>query len=127
MNLAVGFNPLVSTQIMFNRIPPAGAGGSFNPSLQYLHKLCSTESHRREPVDRSIPAYNIYTNYVQPNPAGGSRWIVQSQPTISTQIMFNRIPPAGAGGSFNPSLQGLGRFPRIPPPAGGGSFKSNLL
>src|SRR5262245_43185887 len=75
---------------MFNRIPPAGTGGSFN--------LCSTESHRREPVDRSI--------YVQPNPTGGNRWIVQ--------FMFNRIPPAGAGGSFNPSLQGLGRFPQNP-------------
>src|SRR5262245_64887112 len=62
---------------MFNRIPPAGTGGSFN--------LCSTESHRREPVDRSI--------YVQPNPTGGNRWIVQ--------FMFNRIPPAGTGGSFN--------------------------
>src|SRR5215510_14790190 len=89
MNLAVGFNPLVSTQIMFNRIPPAGAGGSFNPSLQYLHKLCSTESRRREPVDRSIPAYNIYTNYVQPNPTGGSRWIVQSQPTRTGKIPQN--------------------------------------
>src|SRR5262245_41499714 len=60
-------------QFMFNRIPPAGIGGSFN--------LCSTESHRRESVDRSI--------YVQPNPTGGSRWIVQSQPTRTGKIPRN--------------------------------------
>src|SRR5262245_11463802 len=44
---------------------------------------------------------------------------------ISTQIMFNQIPPAGADGSFNPSLQRLERFPAIPPPAGGGWFNPN--
>src|SRR5215510_15800226 len=35
------------------------------------------------------------------NPAGGSRWIVQSRPTGHWQC--TRIPPAAAGGSFNPS------------------------
>jgi len=63
---------------------------------------------------------------VFPPPQRRLKLAVGFNPLVSTQIMFNRIPPAGAGGSFNPSLQGLGRFPKIPPPAGGGSFKSNL-
>src|SRR5262245_4874564 len=41
-------------------------------------------------------------------------------PTCIYTIMFNRIPPAEAGGSFNPSLQELERFPAIPPTAGDG-------
>ena len=64
---------------------------------------------------------------VFPPPQRRLNLAVGFNPLVSTQIMFNRIPPAGAGGSFNPSLQGLEGFPRIPPPAGGGSFKSNLL
>src|SRR5262245_11362395 len=35
-------------------IPPAAAGGSFNPGLQGARN--ALESHRRQPVDRSIPA-----------------------------------------------------------------------
>src|SRR5262245_49559067 len=34
--------------------------------------------------------------------------------------MFNQIPPAVAGGSFNPSLPGTGKIRGFPPPAGGG-------
>src|SRR5215510_16298267 len=45
----------------------------------YLHKLCSTESHRREPVDRSIPAYKDWKD----SPA---------------------IPPPASGGSFKSNL-----------------------
>src|SRR5262245_60646462 len=44
----------VSTQVMFTKIPPAAAGGSFNPGLQGARN--ALESHRRQPVDRSIPA-----------------------------------------------------------------------
>src|SRR5262247_85634 len=35
-------------------IPPAAAGGSFSPGLQGARN--ALESHRRQPVDRSIPA-----------------------------------------------------------------------
>src|SRR5262245_34683672 len=35
-------------------IPPAAAVGSFNPGLQGARN--ALESHRRQPVDRSIPA-----------------------------------------------------------------------
>jgi hypothetical protein len=45
----------------------------------------------------------IYTNCAQPNPTGGSRWIVQAQPTEAGKI--HRIPPAEAGGLFNPNLR----------------------
>src|SRR5262245_44590484 len=47
--------------------------------LQFLHKLCSPKSHRRQPVDRSI------TTYLGPE-------------------RFSAIPPAAAGGSFSPNL-----------------------
>src|SRR5262245_5081416 len=36
-------------------IPPAAAGGSFNPGLQDAKNVL--ESHRRQPVDGSIPAH----------------------------------------------------------------------
>src|SRR5262245_50462791 len=57
-------------------IPPAAAGGSFNPGLRGARN--ALESHRRQPVDRSIPAYGALG--MLSNPTGGSRWIVQSQP-----------------------------------------------
>src|SRR5215510_10577464 len=44
----------VSTHVLALRIPPAAAGGSFNPGLQGARN--ALESHRRQPVDRSIPA-----------------------------------------------------------------------
>src|SRR5499426_3849444 len=44
--------PLVTPQITFNQIPPAAAGGSFNPDLQDTEN--TLESHRRQPADRSI-------------------------------------------------------------------------
>jgi len=46
--------------------------------LKFLHKFWLCEFHRRQPVDRSIPAY--MTLGILLNPTGGSRWIVQSQP-----------------------------------------------
>src|SRR5262245_33444367 len=45
--------PLVTPQVAFNQIPPAAAGGSFNPDLQDTEN--TLESHRRQPVDLSIP------------------------------------------------------------------------
>src|SRR5262245_27690116 len=47
--------------------------------LRCLYKLCSPKSHRRQPVDRSVPSYR-----------GHER--------------FSAIPPAAAGGSFSPKL-----------------------
>src|SRR5262245_17877767 len=47
--------------------------------LRFLHKLCSPKSHRRQPVDCSVPSYR-----------GHER--------------FSAIPPAAAGGSFSPKL-----------------------
>src|SRR5262245_3980281 len=40
-------------------------------------------------LNRGFGPTRIYTNYVQPNPAGGSRWIVQSQPTRTGKIPRN--------------------------------------
>src|SRR5262245_24483971 len=50
--------------------------------LKFLHKLWLCESHRRQPVDISIPAYRAPG--MLSNPTGGSRWIVQSQPAPPT-------------------------------------------
>src|SRR5262245_40828108 len=47
--------------------------------LKFLHKLCPPESHRRKPVDCSVPSYR-----------GHER--------------SSAIPPAAAGGSFSPNL-----------------------
>src|SRR5215510_15167239 len=47
--------------------------------LKFLHKLCSSKSHRLPPVDCSVPSYR-----------GHER--------------FSAIPPAAAGGSFSPKL-----------------------
>src|SRR5262249_38420100 len=49
-----------STQVMFIKIPPAAAGGLFSPNLPRTRKILR-------------------------NPTGGSRWIVQSQPTEDTK------------------------------------------
>src|SRR5262245_42883721 len=72
--------PLVTPQITFNQIPPAAAGGSFNPDLQDTEN--TLESHRRQPVDRSILTYRTLKTLL--NPTGGSRRIVQSLPVRST-------------------------------------------
>src|SRR5262245_2019600 len=50
---------------------------------------------------RGFQPIGIYTNYVQPNPTGGSRWIVQSQTTRTGKLP--RIPPPAGGGWFNPN------------------------
>src|SRR5215813_261343 len=70
---------LVTPQITFNQIPPAAAGGSFNPDLQDTEN--TLESHRRQPMDCSILTYRTLKTLW--NPTGGSRWIVQSRPVRS--------------------------------------------
>src|SRR5499426_2726600 len=47
--------------------------------LKFLHMLCSPKSHRRQPVDRSVPSYRGHE-------------------------ISSAIPPAAAGGSFSPKL-----------------------
>src|SRR5262245_43820050 len=44
--------PLVTPQVTFNQIPPAAAGGSFNPDLQDTEN--TLKAHRRQPVDGSF-------------------------------------------------------------------------
>src|SRR5215510_13413483 len=72
----------------FKLSKPDGSQASFTRSineaaqtgqLKFLHKLCSPKSHRRQPVDYSVPGYR-----------GHER--------------FSAIPPAAAGGSFSPKL-----------------------
>ncbi|MGH9846588.1 MAG: ATP-binding protein, partial [Blastocatellia bacterium] len=92
---AADISPLVSTQIMFNRIPPAEAGGSFNPGLPKTGK------------DPRIP----------PAGAGGL-----FNPGLPKTGKDPRIPPAEAGGLFNPGLPKTGKDPRIPPAEAGGLF-----
>jgi len=55
----VGFNPLVSTQIMFNQIPPAGAGGSFNPSLPETGKISRNPTTGRWWMVQSLPLFYV--------------------------------------------------------------------
>src|SRR5262249_26164814 len=63
----------------------------------------SQESHRWQPLDRSIPSYNV-----------------SHQPLSS-------IPPVSTGASFNSTLKLLNQPPpNIPPAATGGSFNSSL-
>jgi len=76
--------PLVTPQVAFNQIPPAAAGGSFNPDLQDTEN--TLESHRRQPVDLSIPT-SAFNN--------------------GKQRLGMNHPPAAAGGIVG-NLSGLG-------------------
>src|SRR5262245_13594718 len=105
---------------MFNRIPPAGTGGSFN--------LCSTESHRREPVDRSIPAYKDWKD----SPESHHRQVVdRSSPTCSLnngkQGLGLNDPPPASGGILEDSQVFCRSGLNDPPPAGGGIPESPNL
>src|SRR5262245_54678613 len=84
---------LVSTQIMFNQILPAGAGRSFNPSLQGLKRF--PESHHRQVVDCSILTHAIdsekqWLGLNNPPPAGGgirkTRTCVDTNDTSSWRL-----------------------------------------
>jgi len=61
---------------MFTKIPPAAAGGSFNPNPPRTLKILR-------------------------NPTGGSRWIIQSQPFFPVvgragrDWTIHRLPPVG--------------------------------
>src|SRR5207244_6992668 len=63
------------------RIPPTAVGGSFKSSLQRDAPSLIPESHPRQWVDRSSPAYKEMPRASSPNPTHGSGWIVQVQPT----------------------------------------------
>src|SRR5262245_35483238 len=87
----------ISTQIMFNQIPPAGAGGLFNPSLQGLKIF--PESHHRQVADCSIPAtvFRCRTRELglnNPPPAGGG---IQEYSYALCRSGLNNPPPAGGG------------------------------
>src|SRR5262245_4764191 len=90
----------VSTQVMFTKIPPAAAGGLFSPKLSRTRKIFR-------------------------NPAGGSRWIIQSQATEDTKDFpqSHRRQPVDYS---VPSYRGHERFSAIPPAAAGGSFSPKL-
>src|SRR5882724_6986630 len=66
------------------------------------------ESHPREWVDRSGPAYKRRPLACFSNPTHGSGWIVQVQPTNEGRSPASRIPPTGVGGSFKSSLNRSG-------------------
>ncbi len=92
--------PLLSSPA-FSSAPDASALRSADASALrhwYLHKFRLCESHRREPVDYSSPAYRTQTKLL--NPTGGSRWIVQAQPARPTTEQRSGLnnPPAPAGG-----------------------------
>src|SRR5262245_59507396 len=94
--------PLVTPQITFNQIPPAEAGGLFNPDLQDTKN--TLESHRRKPVDRSIPTCALNNEKQRlgmnnpPAAAGG---------IVGIFLVFGRLgmndPPAAAGGIYKAS------------------------
>src|SRR5262245_9272094 len=77
---------------------------------------------------RGFQPIGIYTNYVQQNPTGGSRWIVQSQPTRTGKIppeshhrqVVDRSSPTCAidNGKQRSGLND-------PPPAGGGILEDS--
>src|SRR5215470_3248773 len=90
--------PLVTPQVTFNQIPPAAAGGSFNPNLQDTEN--TLESHRRQPVDLSIPTSALNN---------GKR-----------RLGMNH-PPAAAGGIVGIFLV-LGRLGMNHPPAAAGGI-----
>src|SRR5215510_4072659 len=46
-----------------------------------LNSSVADATRRISPAYRGLKPIGIYTNYVQPNPTGGSRWIIQSQST----------------------------------------------
>src|SRR5882724_13088265 len=76
-----------------SRIPPTGVGGSFKSSLQTKAARLLLESHPREWVDRSSPAYKRRPLACFSNPTHGSGWIVQVQPTDEGRSRASRIPP----------------------------------
>src|SRR2546426_12694274 len=62
------------------------------------------ESHPRQWVDRSSPAYRRRHPRCSPNPTHGSGWIVQVRPTDAGTRDAPRIPPTAVGGSFKSGL-----------------------
>ncbi|MBK6798570.1 MAG: hypothetical protein IPG76_17760 [Acidobacteria bacterium] len=55
-------------------------------------------------------------------------WLGLNQPPIKKEAMEdNEIPPAEAGGLFNPSLPSINRIFRIPPAEAGGLFNPSLI
>src|SRR5262249_38667950 len=62
------------------KIPPAGAGGSFNSNLEAQISDPLPQSHQRELVDRSIPNLETHPSDLSQNPTSGSWWIIQFQP-----------------------------------------------
>jgi hypothetical protein len=88
---------LVTPQVTFNQIPPAAAGGSFNPDLQDTEN--PLESHRRQPVDGSFPTSALNNGKQRlgmnhpPAAAGGIVGIF----LVLCRLGMNH-PPAAAGG-----------------------------
>jgi hypothetical protein len=78
------------------------AGGE---SHWYLHKLCSTESHRREPVDRSIPTYRRLERFTE-----SRRWDSQG-PNLCRCLWVE--PPEQVEKTIQPRQ---GRQTRLSPP-----------
>src|SRR5262245_18080239 len=91
-----------STQVPALLIPPAAAGGSFNPGLQDTGN--ALESHRRQPVDRSIPA---------------------RAPNKGKQRLGLNDPPAAAGGILG-IFRALSRLGLNNPPAAAGGILVNI-
>src|SRR5262245_66218843 len=89
--------PLVTPQITFNQIPPAAAGGSFNPDLQNSEN--TLESHRRQPVDRSIPACALNN---------GKQWLGMNNPTAAAGGIGGIVLVWGRLGMDNPTAYGRG-------------------
>ena len=94
--------PLVTPQITFNQIPPAAAGGSFNPDLQDTEN--TLESHRRQPVDCSFPTCALNNGKQRlgmNNPPAAAGGIVGIFLVLGRLGMNN--PPAAAGGIYKAS------------------------
>src|SRR5262245_4918099 len=104
---------------MFTKIPPAAAGGLFIPKLPRTRKILrnptggsrwivhsqatedtkdSPQSHRRQPVDRSVPTFvsRYWTRAEIERSTGCRRW--DSREFLAPCRLGLNDPPAAAGG-----------------------------
>ena len=89
--------PTTKAHATFSRIPPTAVSRSFKPCLRQKRTRPSRESHPRQWVDRSSPAYDESARDLPENPTHGSGWIVQALPTMISERDLPENPTHGSG------------------------------
>src|SRR6188474_2356799 len=85
-------------------IPPTAVGGWFRSRLPLRAGVELEESHQRQLVNGSDPAYHSGLAWNSWNPTNGSWWMVQIPPTTQGWRGTRGIPPTAVGEWFRSRL-----------------------